>query len=226
MTILNKNLLVAIVCLSISVPCAHADLIFDSGILPGSVENSNISDVKFSNYAGDNFTLASAAFINEIQWTGTYYIGGGFNFPPLVDDFTIAFHAFESGIPSSNASFSYHVANSVNRTNTGVLFLGVAQLFSFSASVPDTLLLPGDYLLSIYNDTSATPGAGFSWSFAARDGVYERRDLTAAWSPGFGGDHDFTIFGVTAVPEPSSIILLGMAALAATIPRRTRNKRK
>ncbi len=142
MRTLNTALICALVWLSIITNRAHADTIFDNGIQLASVENANASDVEFQNYAADNFTLGTASLVQEIRWTGTYSGVGGDGVPPVIDLFTIQFHAIEAGVPSATALHTYNVGNAVSRTDTGVMLHG-STLFSFTATVPNTLLCPG-----------------------------------------------------------------------------------
>lgn len=193
----------------------RADVVYDSGVSASQATGAVASDAAWPNFtgpgtfAGGEFTLTSAAVIDEVHWTGIYtHIGGGTPVPPSSDDFTIEVHDFSQATPSISPIFSFNVGDAVNRTDTGI-----ANRFSFETAIAGTAMGPGHYLLSISDDTTGHSDQ-FYWSFGASGtGHFTRPNGSTFWTPQSSGPLAFTLLGSTAVPEPASLVMFGTGVL-------------
>ena len=196
---------------------AKADLVYDNGVELAQINGAIVSQATFNAFAGDDFTLGASSVINEISWTGSYqnrYFGFE---PPVGDDFTIQIFGFSGGVADTAPLFSFSVGNAVNRTDTGVTPGPFQDAFAYHASIPDTTLAAGRYLLSIFNNLPDVRGVADYWDWSTDDlgdGVYFRRDVTQPWGvPDEIRRTDFTLMGPSSVPEPSSVVMLGLGSL-------------
>ena len=185
-------------------------------------DNNTVVDFSFNSDAGsnsqilaDNFSLASDSIVSQISWTGVY---GRF-----VDDdsFTIDLFADEARLPEVGSLVTLSL-QSVQRELTGdIIDIGGIdfELFSYTANVDDQFLAGGtDYWISILNETQ---NAFWSWGAETATGDFAfRNDPGDIWE-GFPGSLDFQISG-TAIPEPNSVLLVGLVLLGCSATRRRR----
>ena len=203
-------LLGSLVFLTLASP-GSAATIWDNG--SPDLVNGTYSDFAFAQQEGDAFSVALAQTANQIQWWGGY---GQTVAPP--DNFTIRFFSVTVGVPATAPLFSYTPV--VSRTDTGVDLFGY-DLFLYSATIPDTLFGPGDYLLSIVNNTSPLPpGDYWYWASSAQTGTSWSRQLDGQPWNSIEGEFAFKILGPngngTGVPESGTGALLfgfGLAGL-------------
>jgi hypothetical protein len=183
-------------------PAASAAIIWDNGG-PDQLQLIG-SDFEFPFQLGDNFTLGTAATAGQIQWWGGY---AGSNTPTGPDNFTIRLFTITAGVPSTVPLFSYAVGNSVGRVDSG-LNAGAIDIYSYTATIPDTLLASGDYLLSIVNNTAADTDDNWYWATSSQSGAtWERASDGQTWN--FRNNKEFAFnIGGTAVPEPGTNALL------------------
>jgi hypothetical protein len=186
-----------------------ADIVFDSGVPPAQVVNATVADsTTYGEINGSTFALGSSSVINEVQWSGIYNSSFGGHPAPATDNFTVQFIDYSGTSPTTSQLFSYAVGNAVNRTDTGIKLFGFAELYTFDAVIPDTSLASGRYLVTIFD---ATAGDGFAWSFgiAGIGNTFLGNPSSSSWSVDSGtGETAFTLLGSSAVPEPSTLIML------------------
>ena len=191
-------------------------VVYDNGAGGASGINSGFgSDDFFPQRAASEVNLLSDATLTGVEWVGSYSGGGQV---PGTDNFTIAFHSDDGGSPLSGAPIdSFNVGNQVNRVDSGFDSSSGADVFEYSADVNFNLSAGTTYWLSIY-DQDATNG-GFFWGIVSGGGTLAATsDSGGSWFViGGGGLLDFRL---TAVPEPSSITVLGLLSLVVLNRRR------
>ena len=187
------------------------------------------SDVVRPLEVADDFVLSETAIVSGISWRGGYAFGAAGPLP--ADDFTIRFYADADGAPAQIAFATFQVGN-VQRVDTGFDYSfpdGPADMFEYTAAIPDTLLSDRSTLyVSIINDSTGFAGEWF-WDRAVD--VVEPEDwyrvsaggsgtwLTSPFSR-FQQSHTFTL-----VPEASVQALIGLGIGARTALRRRRRGR-
>jgi len=178
----------------------------------------------------DNFTLASSAVINQIDFTGLYYAGTNYGYP--ISGFTVQFWDDSSGQPGRSL-YSVHILG-----DGGETFVGTGSVlpgnYAYSYSLPVNFAANGgtQYWLSIVPDL---PLVDLAEPYIEIDPWY--------WASGTGGDtmfyldygggrsaHEldlaFTLEGgPSAVPLPSAGWLFG-TALGGLVLLGRRSKRK
>jgi hypothetical protein len=185
-----------------------ADTVWNNGT--PDQESARASDFEIPNQIGDDFTRGTTATANQIQWWGVY---GSGNTPTEPDDFTIRFFNIVAGVPDVVPFASYNVGD-VGRVDSGLdlLTFFANDIYSYSATIPDTLLAPGDYLLSIVNNTAADTDDSWFWATSNNSSgmSWDRDNDGEAWI--FDETHSLREYafniGGTVVPEPGTSALL------------------
>lgn len=197
----------------INISPVKAAIIVDNGT---DIFAAITSDFDASVQLADEFTLTETSKIQEIIWYGQYSDGG----IPLDDRFTIRFFEKVQGQYSSEPWREFNLDN-INRIDLGLGLFGV-NLFEYSATLTPLTLNPGNYLLSIVNNTQVEIDDWYWSASLPQDEDFEhflRFEDEELWEEGFLGNMTFTLVGqATAVPEPSmifgTVIAFGLGALA------------
>jgi hypothetical protein len=190
---------------------------------PSSTDTQQVSD---------DFSLAGPSTVNSVGWWGLYAFQD--TSVPLTDNFTIRIFADAAGMPSTAPLFQFAVGNSVNRVDTGIQIQGFEQ-FSYTATLPATLLGAGSYWLSVLNNSTGQTNDWF-WSTSNDSaGDAMNRDTEASpWAPAAvssdfpnGFETAFNIGGAAAAaPDAgSSALLLGLALAALFVVKRASSRR-
>jgi hypothetical protein len=161
----------------------------------------------------DNFTLAAAASINEIQ-----FVGGYFNPSQQgnIESWNVQFYADNNGQPGMLMA-TKNINNNGNET-----FLG-----TYNGTPIYTYDLPGlgfaaaantKYWLSLYPDMTFPPQWGWATSVQG-DGIAYQDYFGSRYQ--LSNDQAFTLIGPTSVPEPTTLVMLGTSilGLAGTLRR-------
>jgi hypothetical protein len=174
---MSRFLVLLVSAVSLSTAFGQITLVYDNGI--SSVDNGRVNDTNFpaNQMYADNFSLAAARQVNQIDWLGAYKNGD--LLPDANDGFTIRFFAFNGATPATSPFATYQIG-AVQREMTSQTLPFGNPVFSYSAQIPLTSFPAGTYLLSIMNGHAGAPWTQFSG----------------------GGVAEFA-FSLSLVPEPS-----------------------
>jgi hypothetical protein len=235
---------------------AAADVIYDqsSTFRPGNTPNSaggvgiyfSQNDTEFSppnlyQVAYDNFKLSTTATITAVQWQG------GYTGPAMrgnIENFHLTFwpDTLIGNVHQPNTSvanpFSVTIKGNANETLAGTETGSSGSpnlIFNYSANLPTSFTALGgtQYWLSIYPDLNSSVVGNWGWHTGlGGDGVsvFDTFD-PAVGPPGrFFPNNDLTFAlsgSAAAVPEPSTLALLGLgcAALVGRFCTRKRSPR-
>lgn len=186
------------------------------------------SDPDSAGIAADDVLLSTTTMITGVQWTGLYALA---NTPPIFDDFTISFFGDDAGQPSGGAPLAtFAVGDAVNRTDSGfdlILDPGPpilsADIYQYSAVIDFTMLANTSYWISIVNDTTSDTDDNYFWGLRSDGGnAHFSVDGGSNW---FDLTDSRTDFRLTAVPEPSSLLLTGIGIAFSARRRRLQSGR-
>jgi hypothetical protein len=211
---MNRATLLLAVLAMFSSTSAYADVIFSQPLTATPTGQFGYSselppNTGTTQVIADNFSLASAASVRDVQWWGIYQNGS----TPGQKSFSIQFFNDSPGTPGTLISGQ---TVSVTGVATGFNnFGGDPILFYDSAIAPVPLNAATNYWISIA-DNDATSRSLWAWQFSDGGDGSEAVSLDneATWQNGrvIGGQGmAFT----AAVPEPASLTLLGLTSLAA-----------
>ncbi len=199
---------------ALSVPASASTVLYTqpydgSGNLYASQNDTTGGNGNFATVY-DNFTLATAATVTEVQWVGGYFNPGP---PGTITGWTVNFYSDNSGQPGALAS-TYSVVGNGNE------LLLAGNIDSYDVNALNFLASAGtQYWLSVVPDIGFPPQWGWGTATGGDDISYQ--DFFGSRSSK-GVDFAFTLKGQTAVPEPGTLVLLvtGMLGLAVGIRRK------
>lgn len=194
---------------------AFAVVIYDSGG-PNNAQwrNSDYGN-QFAGEAADDFMLAADNSVTTVHWYGSYVFTPD---QPMPDDFTIFFYSDASNSPATDPFHTATFTSAVTRTSTGVIVptdWGDFEMFEYEVDISALDLLGNTrYWLSIVNNTQeAGSYGGWAWAYNT-DGsgtTHRWRSGGGDWTAYGSSNLAFSLHNNTSVPEPSAMLLLGIA---------------
>jgi hypothetical protein len=213
------HLLPAVIVLSL-VHSAFGATVYESGLVATTQAPTNafLSDSNYNGFGTYNavrFTISGAAVsVSSITLEGLY-IGSG---SPGANVFNAAFFGDGTTIPGTRIASDVTVSGAT-RTATGVNVFGSLAVYHYVLDLSAPVeLVPGTYWLAVAADTSDTPPShSFAWTSSADAGGVGASSNTSIGS-GYLESTDartqvFSLQGAVVVPEPSAVMLGGLALL-------------
>jgi len=198
---------------------AMAVVIYDNGAVDGvnGLSNfaGNLSGTAYDREIADDFVLTAPNLtITDVHFTGIWYAGTT-NAPP--GGVRARIYA-NTGANQPAQTPLYDQTFSVTATPTGASYFSRPEVaFDGNLNTPVTLTGGTSYYVSLqpqattdnfYQLTTGTHGASPVWLYYSPDGYPK-------WTTGatvFGSAYDVN-FKLTGVPEPASLLLIGLAGL-------------
>ena len=192
-------------------------IIYDNGA--PNLAGGNPSDFNIANQAGDDFTLSAGAdVIAGIHWWGGYEeFMVGDNLPDGDDGFTIRIYEIDQfNVPEVNPTVLDLNVGHVGRVDTGDSAASSFSPFEYSIYeysvdiTPIQLISDTSYMLSIVNNTPNDEDSWF-WTTSDGNGTSWLRTIDGnLWGELTGADYAFNLTGPAAVPEPATLLLMGL----------------
>jgi hypothetical protein len=170
----------------------------------------------------DDFSVGSAATIDEVTWWGIYIHTDLTNASPNTTDWSIRFQADNAGVPGAILASETLPAAQVTRqlVGTGIVVGNTVDVYQFTAPFPNfsaaagitywfSTLSRGPTFDPLFSWIEGTGGNGTSFQTQFANGVVTDTFIRE-------GDRAFAL---SQLPEPSTLVLIG-AGLAALVSRR------
>ncbi|BDC48309.1 hypothetical protein F183_A06250 [Bryobacterales bacterium F-183] len=201
--------------------CADVILSQPSFITDGRTSQVFAPNTGFIVY--ERFQSAQDAHVNRVDWTGGFFASGQVP-PPEGNTWTFAIYDDNGGLPgtltdSVTVPFSTPTRQFIGNGTLGGLPTG---FYNFSVMLPGTLFIDGGATkwLAIYVEGNGA--SAFAWTPSnVGDGVSKQRHL-ASGNYNTYVDRAVTLYGTTAVPEPSELVLLSGIGILAGLVRKSR----
>jgi len=190
---------------------ADAQIIFDNGVpsKSGGFTSDDASGFRFA----DDFVLASPEMFNTIRFWGIY---GPTDTPPATDAFTVIFYGNSGGLPNGANVLATHVLGNPGRTDTGDdTDGGGLNIYVYEATFADMTLGPGQFWVSVYNNTTADLDDNWAWARHAFPGNDARSlDQGATWIHEFS-DSELAFQLIVPEPATTTLVMVAIAFVAA-----------
>jgi hypothetical protein len=162
---MNRNIQPCLVIVSVCWSClfvtpARAQIVYDNGTpnKEGGFLSDNDGGVRFA----DDFRFGAPTQFNGIRFWGFYSPS---DTPPVNDAFTVVFYGNSGGLPDGGNILSTHVIGNAGRTDTGDdTNGGLLDIYVYEAPLGDITLGPGQYWVSVYNNTSGDTDDNWAWA--------------------------------------------------------------
>lgn len=194
---------------------SYAGIIFDNGS-PDTLDRVTgwASDLSFSREIGDDFSLNTTSVVNSIQWWGAFTD----ELPGHTDDFTIRIFDMNVGTPDENPIFEQNVGEANVDSSRIIPRNGGVFEYEYTTSIAALTLGPGDYMLSIVNETDPNELRWY-WNTSFYTGSsWRRTDGDTAWTHN-EEEFAFTLRG-TKISEPGILALFFSGLTLLFIRRR------
>ena len=203
-----------------------------NGANVGFSSTSHVGSTLSGYNAFDNFTLGSAAVVNQVSWYGIYLSQANTDGAPNTEHWNINFLTDNVGTPGTALSGTALTLAQVTQSAVGSGFFGAnaVTVYQFSANINAFSASAGtQYWFNVLNSANNTSFPAFAW-IAGSGGD----NLSYQWTVTNGaitatasrpGDRAFSLSNSSATPEPSTM-LMGASGLLGMVLLRLRRRRQ
>ena len=178
------------------------------GPAPGTVSDSGHGQL-----AADDFTLLTTSILTDFHWWGSYTSTPDPLTAPI-DSFSLTFFPDLASLISATGGVTANLTNIV-RTSIGDFTPAGNAIFSYTADfVTGLAFSPGTYVVLLVGNSGPQ---FFGWTDRPDGSAFVR--LGGNWFVNTHGQA-FEITGI-AVPEPATLLLLGIGVVSAAARRRS-----